>query len=477
MMNILSRVYISCLFFLCLGCWSCSNKWDDHIGIADPQSQKTLYEVIGENAEFSTFFALVDRSGYAEELKSSKNYTLIVPTNDAVESVKAQYDFNDTSVVRSFVGYHIINSVYNVNEAMDTVRAKNLRNKYVEFTHGAFDGVPAQRKNIVAGNGLYHVVSTPLKPLLNIYTLVHTMFPGTLQADAVRMYDTTLFPNWISEVRRPMTTENSKYTYFVVDDNYFTGEYNKLAYYYRTHYDNSIPDSTTRYYTLKALLKDLTVAGDVSLGTASTELLSIAGTKFSVSDADIISKHKTSNGSVYRVKKLDYKLTDRIKEIRVLGTQPSGYRQNDKRGNIYFRNKRDLLDSLYNDIEIYGHGVTSFYVKYRVANVNVVKYKVYGRAIMGLAGDPQTATFTQYVQFFNPSSVSVNELDQYNRPVTDSAGANAVRMPFVVQPLNHKEVYLGEVTQDEFGYLRLLVVSNGTGPVILEYLRFVPQIQ
>lgn len=474
-MNMFSKTCLSFVALMCLLCWSCTSKWDDHIGIADPGSQKNLYEIIGESPEFSAFAALIDQSGYGDDLKSSKNYTLIVPTNEAINTVKTMYDFSDTSVVRSFVGYHIINSVYNVNEAADTVRARNLRNKYVEFTHGGFDGILAQTKNKIAGNGIYHVVGTPLKPLLNIYTLVNTLFAGTLQAETLRLYDSTLFPNWLSDVRAPMIRENSKYTYFVVDDDYLDEEYNRLMPYYRTLRD-TVPDSTTHYFTSRALLRDLTVAGAVNLTAASTELASIAGTKFTVQQADILAAYKTSNGVVYRVKKVNCQLADRIKEIKVSGTRPSGYKQNDKRGNIYFRTKRDLFDSLYNDIEVHGHGVTSFYVKYRVADVNAVTYKVYGRAIMGLTGDPQTATFTQYVHFFNPATTSVNEPDQYNRAVTDSAGVNAVRMPFVVQPLNHNEVYLGEVTQDQFGYLPLLVMCSGTGPVILEYLRFVPQI-
>src|SRR5690606_35439906 len=110
----------------------------------------------------------------------------------------------------------------------------------------------------------------------------------------------------------------------------------------------------------------------------------------------------------------------------------------------------------------------------RANDVNVVKYKVYGRAIMGLAGDPQVTTFTQYVHFFDPTLITTIEADRYKRPVVNNLDVNDTRMTFTVEPLNHGEVYLGEVTQNEFGKLPLLVMSNGTGPIILEYLRFVP---
>ncbi len=480
MMNSVPKYSFFLFVLFCTCSFSCTHKWDDHVGIADPASQKTLYDVIRAAPEFSGFMDLVDRSGYAGDLKSSRNFTVIVPTNEAIGEAKTAYDFNDSAVVRSFVGYHIINSVYNVNEASDTIRAKNLRNKYVEFTHGNFDGVPALKKNIVAANGLYHVVGTSLKPLANIYNLVSTTFPATAQVNNVLLMDTTSYQNWLSEIKRPMTTENSKYTYFVVDDDYFNAEYDRLRPFYHTHYDEAAgapADSTTSFFTRKALLRDFIVAGAVTIGDQVTHLVSVSGTAFSIDPADILSRHKASNGVVYRVKKQLCSLQDRIREFKVMGNQPSGYKQSGKSGNIYFRVKKDTLGNLYNDVEIRGHGVSAFYAKYRAANANTVTYKVYGRAIMGLTGDPQTDDFTQYVHFFDPSIESVNEADLYKRPVVNDQGANDVRMPWSVTLLNHDEVYLGEVTQNEFGNMRLLVMANGTGPIILEYLRFVPVIQ
>lgn len=479
-MNILSRTYLAAVILLCIGYCSCSQKWDDHIGLAGPELQRTLYDVIGTNSDYSAFLDLLNKSGYADELKSSKNFTVIVPTNQAIDQVKTSYDFNDTSVIRSFVGYHIINSVYNVNESTDTLRVRNLRNKYVEFTQGTFDGVQAQQKNLVAANGLYHVVATPLKPLLNVYNLTALNFAGTAQISSVALFDTAIYSNWISEVRTHMTTERSKITYFVVDDDYFNAEYNALRPYYYTHYNETVnvpPDSTTAFFTKKALLRDFIVQGEVNLGSIPTELVSVSGTRFTVNPADIIARYKASNGTVYRVRKLSAGLTDRIKEIKVPGTSPVGYRQNDKRGNTYFRNKRDTLGNLYNDMEIHGHGVTSFYAKYRVPAANSVRYKVYGRGILGLAGDPQTTAFTQNIYFFNPAAVSDAEVNLYNKPVFNSTGVSATFMPWPVAMLNHDEVYLGEVVQDEFGALPFLVMCVGTGPIIIEYLRFVPVIQ
>ncbi|MBK7100124.1 MAG: hypothetical protein IPH58_19860 [Sphingobacteriales bacterium] len=313
-----------------------------------------------------------------------------------------------------------------------------------------------------------------------MYNLAEQNFGETAQISSVALFDTSTYYNWINEVRTYMTTERNKITYFVVDDDYFNSEYNTLRPYYHTHYNemgNVPPDSTTSFFTKKALLRDFIVLGEEDLGNAVTDLISVSGTKFTVDTADIISRHKASNGIVYRVRKLSVEITDRIKEIKVLGASPVGYRQNDKRGNTFFRDKRDTLGNLYSDLEVYDHKVTSFYVKYRASNANSIRYKVYGRGILGLAGDPQTAAFTQNVYFFNPAAVSTVEVNLYNKPVVNSTGANAAFMPWAVTMLNHDEVYLGEVVQDEFGALPFLVMCAGTGPIIIEYLRFVPVIQ
>lgn len=482
--------YISLVICAATVMFSCSKKWDDHFDHKNDNAQKTLFEIAASNPEFSSFSELLNKSGYAESLKASKNYTLIIPTNAAIESEKNNYDFTDTAVVRSFVGYHIINSIYNVNTNNDTIRALNFRNKYVEFTHGQFDGVAPAESNRVASNGIYHVVNHSLKPLQNIFTLVLNNFAGTNQVDAIRSFDTVYTegdqeyykssPIWYSEVKRNMTTENRKCTYFVVDDDNFDSEYQKLKPFYTTSYEEgntNRPDSTTTFFTKKALLRDFIVDGELSPEQMSNGLISISGTKFQLDPVNIISRHKASNGVVYRVKSLTYALNEQIKEIKVLGIYPTGYKQTDKRSNTYFRNKRDNNGELYTDMEIYDHKVTAFYAKYRAVGLNVAKYKVYGRAIMGLAGDPQTTTFIQYVHFFDPNLVATNEADLYKRPIVNNQKVNDTRMAFEVLPLNHEEVYLGELSQDQYGNMPLLVMSNGTGPIILEYLRFVPIIQ
>lgn len=473
------------MLFVLLGFASCQDKWDEHNAGLGSDSSKDLFEVINENADYSKFADLLNKSGYASVLQSSKNFTLILPTNAAIEEVASTMNLTDSLILRSFVGYHIINSVYPVNAGSDTVRAKNLRGKYVDFVNGNFNNILPETSNQVARNGLYHVVKHALTPHLNIYNFLRNFQGASIQREALLSFDTlkvvgdTILPfrsaRFMTDVYYPMTNERQKYTYFVLEDDFFTSEYDKLEPYHTTAYlaDGLRPDSTTEFFTKMTMLRNLIVPGDFSESNMPDTLTTISGFKFMVDKSKIISSHIASNGRIHYVSSLPYKLKDQIREFKVLGNTPSGFIAGYSSGNVYYRNKRDDLGNLYNDIEIYDHKKTEFFASYLNRATFKVKYKVYGRAISGLVGDPQTVEFTQYINFFKPSSGIFNE------DVKDAQGAAAQRFTYVVTPRNHEEVYLGEYEKKDFGTMSLRlhsapVAATGQNTLILEYLRFEP---
>ena len=480
--------------FILIGFASCEDKWEEHNASLGADSNRNLFEVINENPDYAKFANLLSKSGYAEVLKSSKNFTLILPTNAAVEEAATTIDLNDSLALRSFVGYHIINSVYPVNASSDTVRAKNLRGKYVDFVNGNFNSIVPQVSNQVARNGIYHVVSHALTPYKNIYNFLLNFSEASKQKEALLSFDTlkavgdTMLPfrspTFLSNVYYPMINESQKYTYFVLKDDFFTSEYDKLAPYYTTSYLSTgpRPDSTTAFFTKMNMLRDFIVPGDFSESNMPDTLTSLSGFKFTVDKSKIISSHIASNGRVYYVSSLPYKLEDQIREFKVLGASPSGFIAGYNSGNIYYRTKRDTAGNLYNDIQIYDHKIREFFASYLRRGAYKAKYKVYGRAISGLAGDPQAIvqedrttprSFTQYVEFFNPLT------GLFNKPVKDADNLTVNRFTYVVKPLYHDEVYLGEYEKDEFGNLNLRLqsapsVTRDDNTLILEYLRFEP---
>lgn len=481
------------VLFGLIGFISCQDKWDEHNAGFSSDADKNLFEVINENSDYSKFADLLDRSGYADVLKSSKNFTLILPTNGAVEEAATTVDFSDTLALRSFVGYHIINSVYQINNTADTIKGKNLRDKYVDFVNGNFNNIVPEIGNQVAKNGIFHIVNHALTPYKNIYNILKEFNGVSFQKEALLSFDTlksvgdTILPfrspEFVSSVYYHMRNEKQKYTYFILKDDFFESEYNKLEPYYTTSYleNGPRPDSTTVYFTRLNLLKDLIVAGDFSESNMPDTLTSLSGMKFKVDKSQIISSQVASNGRVYYVNSLPYQLKDQIRGFKVLGKSPSGFIEGYNSGSVYYRNKRDLRDSLYNDIEVYDHKIREFYVSYLKRAAYKVKYKVWGRAISGLLGDPQALvnadktqkTFTQYIHFFNPQT------GLFDYTVKDKNDLPVKKFSYEVVPLNHDEVYLGEYEKSEFGNLNLRLqsqpsVTKDDNTLILEYLRFEP---
>ena len=474
------------LFILCvIGFASCQDKWDDHVEGLGNNAQNNLYEVVNSDAKYSKFADLLQKSGYADVLKSSKNFTLILPNNSAIDEVASTVDFTDSLALRAFVGYHIINSAYPVNNTADTIRAKNIRNKYIDFVNGNFNNIEPDLANQVAQNGIFHVVSHALTPYKNIYNFLMSFNGGFAQKMALLSFDTlkpvgdTILPfrspAVIYTLVSPMLLEKQKYTYFILKDDFFNAEYSKLEPYFTTSYaeDGPRPDSTTVYFNRLNMLQNLIVPGDFSESNMPDSLTAANGFKFKVDKSQIISSHVVSNGRVYYVNSLPYSLKDQIREFKVLGKSPNSFIQGYNSGNVYYRTKRDLYNNTYTDIEVYAHKTSEYYINYVKNGAYKVKYKVYGRAISGLMGDPQTKEFTQYIQFFNPAT------GLFNLSVTDANNTTVAKFPYVVTPLNHDEVYLGEYDRPQYGALRLRLQSKATvtdndNTLILEYLRFEP---
>lgn len=493
-MRIFSIKYILILLFAIISFSSCQDKWEDHIEVKNPDLQRNLFEVISSDSDFSKFTELLNKSGYANELKSSKNFTLILPTNAAIDEAANVVDFNDTLAVRSFIGYHIINSIYNLNTSIDTIRARNLRYKYVDFVSSKLDDIVPKQSNIVTQNGVYHIVDKALTPYKNIYDFLISFNGGLSQKTALLSFDTLTTiedsiwikrnPVFQSNVRNPMVNETQKYTYFILEDSFYDQEYNKLLPFYHTNYtaEGHRPDSTSEFFTKMNLLRDLIVPGDYSIANMPDTLVSLSGFQFKLDQSQIISSNKVSNGTVYYVRSLPYELKNQVREFKILGASPSGFSQADKRGNTYYRTKIDQDGNPYNDIQVFGHGISEFYISYVKRASYSVSYNVYAKAISGLIGDPQNnvaepyrTSFDQFFQFKN------NVTGLFNMQVNNAEGALVNKFTHKVVRLNHDEVFLGKFTQAEFGNLNLRLVSaantsttTGQNTLILEYLRFEP---
>lgn len=474
------------LSLLVLG--SCKDAWEDHNELTNTASKLNLFEQISADTSLSKFAAYLKSTKYDEIIASSKTFTVWVPDNAAINAFNTTYPdyLSNPANLRYFVGYHIVNTSYPLKvNGSDTLRLKTLSLKYINSIGSAFEEAQVTKANNYAANGIYHKINGTAQPKNNIWVTAN-LYTGTSQYAAMKSLDTLVVTGGDSIINRniqwhsvvnAMASESSQFTYFILQDGAFDGEINKIAPYYATDYTlgGPRPDSTTQFFTRLNVLRDVLVPGLYTPDHLPDTLLSVTGVKVPVNKAAITGHKRASNGIVYFVNALPYRLKDRIRGFSISGQSPVGFKQNDKSGNTFYRTKVDSLGRVIKDIQVYGHGVSEFYISYRKTNMHALKYKVYVQAVCGLLGDPQVNSYTQRYQIRNP----LNGL--YTAPVVTSTGTTANLFAQVVIPKNSDEVYLGEYTRPRYGTLDLRLISaasTSTSTIIntltLSYIRFEP---
>lgn len=467
---------------------SCKDVWKDHNELTNTSNRRNLFETISADTSLSKFAAYLKETKYDEVLTSSKTFTVWVPNNAAISAfVAAHPDYlSNASNLRNFVGYHIVNTSYTLNtNRADTLRLRTLSAKYVNSIGSTFEEAGIIKANNFAANGVFHTINGTAEPKSSIWYSM-SQYNGTLQYAAIRSLDTTVVINGDTVINRnaqwrtvatAMSSENAQYTYFVLQDNAYTQEINKITPYYASNYTlgGLRPDSTTIFLTRLNMLRDVLVPGLYTPDRLPDTLVSISGVKIPINKASIVSSRRASNGIIYMVSALPYRLKDRVPVLTISGQSPVGFKQNDKGGNTFYRTKVDSLGRVIKDIEIYGHGISEFYIDYRKTAIQSVKYKVYVQVVCGLQGDSQINSYTQRYQIRNP----LNGL--YTAPVITAAGVTANLFTQVVIPKNSDEVYLGEYTRSQFGTLDLRLISAAStststviNTLILSYVRLVP---
>jgi hypothetical protein len=196
-------------------------------------------------------------------------------------------------------------------------------------------------------------------------------------------------------------------------------------------------------------------------------LVSKYGVPIPVNPANIIETQKMSNGIVYILSNLDVKTNDKFKTIYVQGESPNGFLSN-KSGNTFYRLRTNpITGQQFWDLLISGHGTTGYYSYYDLPETPSITYQVYGLAQV----DFQTSGITQKIV---AKDVTVPSLPvtlttlTHNVPLATNNGA--------VNASAYNEILLGNIVMTNYGTLEIqLTANNSTTPMVLDYLRLVPQ--
>ncbi|RZK60269.1 MAG: hypothetical protein EOO91_02055 [Pedobacter sp.] len=465
-----SFLLLSALIFL----GSCKNVMDEHLEVTNVDNTVNLSEKISAQGDLSKFTEFLKSTGYDRILASSQSFTVWAPTNAALASLDASITA-DPAKLKDFVANHVSLTAIQPSKGLSDTLKVNLQNgKFANVVGANFEEAGIVGNGQFVKNGALYIIDKAVPTKLNVWDYMLTSTDAPLQTNYISNltglvidsakatiigYNSNGTP--IFAPNPPMVTrntywnstadlrvENQQFTFFMIQDAGYTAEAAKLSLYYPN-------------FTQSALVRDLAVKGLYTVDKLPDTLISTRGVKIPINKANIQKSYRASNGIVYVVNALPFRLKDKVPVFKIEGERPLSFRS-DRSGNTLYRTKLDNNGVLYKDIEVYNHGVSDYYINYFYSQMPVVKYKVYARAISGAAGDSQVANFTQRYFILNPTTLV------YDLFATQT-----------VTPLNYGEVLLGEYTPQQLGLFQIRLQSATSSSVnvntlILDYLRFEP---
>lgn len=505
------------LFALCLLlAFSCSKKWDKYNGTNDPALSGNLLKAIKQNPDLSQFAACLSQTGYDKVIASSKSFTVWAPNNAAMQNVD-QAILKDTARLKQFVGNHIANQLYFTSDVQTFLFIKTLNGKNVTFTKTTVDDMPITKADQYVSNGVIHVISGAIIPKPNAleYLLSTTLKQAKevsslnyVYFDATTAIQTGVDANTGRPIYKPGTgilnlnrftdlapigNEDSLFTYVVLTDAAYDAEKAKIGQYYSTS-TQSVTDSITNFNVIKSLAFKGVYTADNFPDTLYSSADSV---KFHLLKSDITETHRVSNGIVYVMSNIHYKLLGerndpftKIKTITIQGEKWDSLLATNPAKVPTIRTRRNPDSTVYQDVLLENHGVASFWLNYRTT-ANSVKYKVYWRVPRdkGLTVTPPATDLTYFplnLAFQTQTAVAFT----VPKPGVIDNGVNPVTGLHTFST-DYSEVYLGTYTSPQYysgnkldagglaNFLSVFLVgnnttANGTNSLLLDYIKLVP---
>lgn len=485
MIAIKNKYIIFLSLFFSLFIMSCKDKWEEHDTIQDPKLAINLLTLIKQNPDLTQFATYLNKTGYDKVIASSKTFTIWAPTNLAMTSMD-QSVLNDSVKLRQFIANHISDQSYLTNMAKPSLTIRTLNGKNIIFTKTKFEEATIIKADTYFGNGVLHTVDKAIVPKPNVWEYLNStpvsIQQTYLQSLNYQKVDSTLATvigidpktgnpiykpgtgivnkNYFFQKATDLSNEDIKYTYVILTDAAFTTEKTKLSKYYAIVNNNATParnafvsDSLINW----AIVKDLVFNGDYSSNLPDS-IMSNDSVRVHLDPNAIVETHKVSNGVVYVMNRIDYKMSGKIKPVIIQGINIAGsYGSQGTHSTLTRRNPNTGL--IYSELYYSATGISSYWIKYQ-PTLTSTTYHVYWNAVRDFNTTGTIVYFSQRVGFGTTALLPAFPYKQ-------------------VDLLNYNDVYLGDYTVTSAGKLDTFLVgaantTSGQNSIVLNYLKLVP---
>lgn len=411
---------------------SCSNDWDNHYyPDGGNTSGETILTLIQNNPDLSKFAEMIKAAGMEDMLNTTQTYTVWVPSNDALADV----NLSDIDEVKRIVANHIAR--YNISSSTNPEKNVRMYNgKVNRFDGNTFAGVELLQGDIIAKNGVVHLLKEAIPYRYNLREYIDTHPECSLLAAFIARYDEQKFdeessaPLDVDEngntvydtvtvaynrlFEHPLyglgaiEAEDSVFTMLVPDNQAWQKAYEETSKYFTVYdADQSKADSIRDVQTSLAIISDLIFrveitnpASSAPLSTTSGSLITDMAGMFAGANAE-----KASNGMLYLTSSLNLDPASTFnKSVSVEGEETAG-RETANRTAAYSR-VVGTDNAFYNEISAHSYlevqGTTASAapgITFRVPNVLSGKYDIYATFVPAAVEDASLANDSTRMMF------------------------------------------------------------------------------
>lgn len=470
---------LSALFMLA-GTWACKDNWEEHNEI-DPTLGMNVLDQIKANPDLSIFAGLIAQAGLESLLESSNSFTVWAPVNSSLENLSENI-INDDALLKQFVTNHIAYQNYFTHTANAGVRVKMVNGKYQTWTAEQFEGVSLVSSDQYAKNGVLHVINDAVYPLLNSWEYLRNL--NSKYGEHIKYLDYKIFVdslavktgvdpitgiptyepgtgyvtlNTLLNSYPTLDDENAWTTVLVLTDEAFDAEIAKVKPFFKTVAEPAGSERLSASFVMKELFFEQLYTPE----NIPAVLLSKYKVSVPIDKAAIVETHKTSNGIVYVMNKIDFNVKDIIKPIIIEGewVNATSLSSPDRMFNVQIRNREYASQGL--DLRVSGHNLEGFNIRYLANIYSVAKYDVYW-----VANNDFQGAFTQRIAM----DTATNAASYINA----SVGTNNVSKIKAGDFYNTK---LNAVNGEPLFYRTLklyLIAPTSATPLVLDRIELVP---